>query len=138
MAITRPIAFLLGLSLLSFSVVSTVDAQAGTKRIKNPTIKMKSGNRTGLHYLYAWDKRCRTIPVSFRKMKAEHGRLYTVNARFRITKKQDRRCGGKTVFGKKVVFKADRNYRGRALVQYRVKSRNVKDAYIVSRRLIIR
>lgn len=138
MTITRPIAFLLGLGILSFGVATANMAEAGTKRVKNPTIKMKAGNRTGLHYLYAWDDRCRTIPVRFRKIKAEHGRLFTVNSRFTISKKQSRRCGGKHVFGKKVVFRANRSYKGRATVSYQVSSRNTADKYVVTRRLVIR
>jgi len=87
--------------MAGFLVAATfsVSSEAAVKSVKHQTIKMKAGTRTGIQEVFAWDRNCRTVRASFKKLSSKNGRLYRVNDRFRIKKRADKKCAGKIVRG---------------------------------------
>lgn len=125
---------LLKISLVALGIFTYSSySHAGIKNVRDATITMKSGNKAGLQYLYAWDKNCRPVNVRFKALKAAKGRLYTVPGRFKVSRSQSKKCAGRTIRGKKVVFRANRNSTGRTVVKYRIASNNIANDYVISR-----
>ena len=128
--IVRTVAAVFGLTL---SLVGS-DANAGVVSATNGTITIHPGNRTGLQQAFAWNNRCRAVPVSF-SGRASAGSLQRVGGMFRVG---GGRCAGRKVRGFTVVYVAPRNFKGTATVQYRLKAANVRNTYSFTRQMIVR
>lgn len=115
-----------------------VQASAASKTFNHPTITMKSGNRAGLQNVFAWDAKCRTVPVSVLANKSKLGKVYLYKSSFKVPASQSRECAGRTVRGYKVVFKADKNAKGSTLVRYQIQSGNVNGTFKFRRTLRIK
>lgn len=113
-------------------------AQAKTQTIRNPQITISSGQRTSLHDLYAWDKKCRPLTVDFRPVVSPKGKLYAVNDRFRVNGAPNDPCNGRSVSGKRVIFEASEGFTGKTTVSYRVKTPNYPDTFIFTRPIRVR
>ena len=119
-------------------VFPAAQASAASKTFHHPTITMKAGNRAGLQNVFAWDAKCRTVPVTVEAFKPKLGTVYLYKSSFKIPASQSRECAGRTVRGYKVVFKADRKAKGSTLVRYQVRSRNVDGTFKFRRTLRIK
>ena len=130
MKVVRTVAAVL--SLLSAIVGSHADARVVSAT--NGTITLHSGTRTGLQQVFAWNKRCLTLPVSF-SGGASSGSLRTVGGVFTIGKGH---CAGRKVNGFTVVYLAPANVSGVATVQYSLRVTNNPTTYRFTRRMIIK
>ena len=110
------------------------DAIARVILATNGTITIHPGNRTGLQQVFAWNNRCRAVPVSF-SGRASAGSLLRVGGMFAVG---SGRCVGRRVRGFTVVYHAPRNFNGTATVRYSLKAANNRDAFSFTRQMIIR
>ena len=121
--------------VLTFTTQTFV-ASAATKTLKNPTITIKAGTRTGLQEVYSWNDRCKTVRVKVSPKSTRQGKVFVVRDKFVISKAQSKKCAGKTVRGFRVVFKALRP--GNTIAQYRVRSKALPHTYVVRRKMQIK
>jgi hypothetical protein len=128
----------LAVAISMLTLVPLAQSYASSNTIYHPTITMKAGNRAGLQNVFAWDKNCRTVPVSIKARKPKNGNVYLYKSSFKIPSSQSRKCSGKSVRGYKVVFKADKKAKGSTLVKYQVKSKNVDRTFHFRRTLKIK
>ena len=119
--------------LLAFSA-STNEAVSRIIATTNGTITMRSGSRTGLQQAFAWNERCRPVPVSF-SGRATAGSLLRVGGVFRVL---NGRCAGQRVNGFTVVYKAPLGYQGIAKVSYTLKAANNRNYFSFTRLMNIR
>ena len=127
--------------VLAFGILATVsafEANAASKSYSHPTITMKSGDRAGLQNVFAWDAKCKTVPVTVKAFKPKFGNVYLYKSSFKIPSSQSKSCAGRTVRGYKVVFKADKKVKGSTLVKYQVQSKNVDGTFKFRRTLKIK
>jgi hypothetical protein len=120
-------------ALLSYSVSTNV-AQARVISAKNGTITMNAGNRTGLQQAFAWDVRCKAVPVAL-SGKASAGTLLRVDGVFSVL---SGRCAGRKVRGFTVVYKAPAGFTGTAKVVYTLKAANNTNYFKFTRLMNIR
>ena len=128
--IVRTVAAVLGLSV----VLVGGNANASVVSQTNGTITIQHGNSTGLQQAFAWNNRCRPVPVSF-SGRASAGSLQRVGGMFRVG---SGRCAGRKVRGFTVVYSAPRNFKGTATVRYTLKAANVRNAFSFTRQMIVR
>ena len=128
--IVRTVAAVFGLTL---SLVGS-DANAGVVSATNGTITIHSGFKTGLQQAFAWNNRCRAVPVSF-SGRASAGSLLRIGGMFRVG---SGRCAGRKVRGFTVVYSAPRNFKGTATVRYTLKAANVRNAFSFTRQMIVK
>jgi len=117
---------------------ATQFAQAKTQTVRDPQLTIAAGKKTSLRDLYAWDKKCRPLNISFRPGMSLSGKLYTVNDRFRVNGAPNDPCNGKSVSGKRVIFEANPGFKGKTTVSYTVKTPNYPDTFIFTRPLRVR
>jgi hypothetical protein len=113
-------------------------AEAKTQTIRNPELTIKAGKKTSLQDLYAWDKNCRPLSISFRPGTSSKGKLYVVNDRFRVNGAPKDPCNGKSVSGKRVIFEANPGFTGKTTVSYSVKTPNYPDTFLFTRPIRVR
>ena len=129
---------ILSATLSVIMLIPVVSSSAATTTYKHPTISMKSGNRAGLQNVFAWDEKCRTVPVDIKAYRPKLGLVYLYKDRFKIPGNQSRECSGRVVDGYKIVFKADKNAKGTTLVEYQIRSKNVDRLFKFRRTLRIK
>ena len=122
--------------VLAGSVYGT--AVAAMRTVNQSQITITAGKKAGIQDLYAWDKNCRALNVSFQPMPSFSGRLYTVRDRFRISGAPGEPCNGKSVSGSRVIFEPARNFKGMATVRYMVRTPNHADTFVFSRNVMVR
>ena len=113
-------------------------SEAKTQTIRDPQLTVNAGEKTSLRDLYAWDKNCRPLNISFRPGFSLTGRIYAVNDRFRVNGAPNDPCNGKSVSGKRVIFEAHPGFKGKTTVSYSVKTPNYPDTFIFMRPLRVR
>jgi hypothetical protein len=126
--------YMKSLLLLAGMVVAlgVVDASAAQKQMTKPAVQVKQGEKVMLEELFAWDKNCRRVNVSFKAIKSPNGRLFASGDTFKIRTVPGDRCRGKSVAGKGVYFQPARGFKGRTTVQFLVSSPNMADSYVIS------
>lgn len=133
------------MKVLSTVVVSTIflfsaigASEAVTKSYRNKTITMQAGNKAGLHEVYSWNAKCRSVRLRVSASRPKHGRILVVRDNFKISARQSKHCAGKRVSGYRVVYKADRKFKGSTLVRYRIDSPEHPDSFAFSRKMVIK
>jgi hypothetical protein len=119
--------------LVGFST-SNNRAFSRTVSSTNGTITMPAGTRAGLQQVFAWDNRCRALPVSF-SGQATTGNLFSASGVFRVL---SGRCAGRKISGFTVVYKAPRGFKGTAKVNYTLKASNNINYFKFTRLMKIR
>ena len=110
-------------------------ATAATKSVRQPTITMKAGTKTGLQEVFSWDGQCKTVKVSVAPSVNALGAITIVRDQFVISQDQSAQCAGKTVSGYRVVFNA--RLKGNVDVKYTIRSKALPHTYVVSRTMQI-
>jgi len=113
-------------------------AEAKTQTVRNSPLTVTAGEKTSLQDLYAWDKNCRPLNISFRPGMSLTGKLYAVNDRFRVNGAPNDPCNGKSVSGKRVIFQANPGFKGKTTISYSVKTPNYSDTFIFMRPIRVR
>jgi len=127
----------LAIAAAAIALAQTLGSNLAVSRIystNNGSISLSPGYHTGLQQAFAWDARCRTVPVAF-SGHTTAGSLKKVGGMFRVL---GGNCAGRAVRGFTVVYVAPKSFKGTAQVAYTLKAANNTNYFRFTRSMIVR